>query len=167
MELHRQKTQPIWLWWAIDRHSHQIVGFTLGDRGTRTAKVLQPQLPRAQHIQYCTDRHKPYRAIIEPSQHTIGKEHTHHIESLNNKLRWYLARLGRKTHLAFAVVCMAPQVWGKTSASSRVLAQSTGLGLRSSNTYLAIPVFAYMVWATHSAKALHSQRSMVPVRQHR
>ena len=98
MELHRHKKQPIWLWWAIDRHSHQIVGFALGDRGTRTAKVLQPQLPQAQHIQYCTDHHKPYRAIIERSQHTTGKAHTHHIESLNNKLRWYLARLGRKTH---------------------------------------------------------------------
>ena len=98
MELHRHKKQPIWLWWAIDRHSHQIVGFALGDRGTRTAKVLQPQLPQAQHIQYCTDHHKPYRAIIARNQHTTGKAHTHHIESMNNKLRCYLARLRRKTH---------------------------------------------------------------------
>ena len=98
MELYWFKKQPIWLWWAIDRQSHQIVGFALGDRGTRTARVLEPQLPRAPHIQYCTDKHKPYLSIIEREHHTIGKAHTHHIESLNNKLRWYLARLHRKTH---------------------------------------------------------------------
>ncbi len=98
MDLCGLKKQAIWLWWAIDRRSHQIVGFALGDRGTRTAKVLQPQLPQEPHIQYYTDQHKPYRAIIGRSQHTVGKAHTHHIESLNHKLRWYLARLHRKTH---------------------------------------------------------------------
>ena len=98
MELCRLKKQPIWLWWAIDRTSHQIVGFALGDRGTQTAKVLQPQLPTDKHIHYCTDAHRPYKSIIKAEQHMISKAHTHHIESLNNKLRWYLARLGRKTH---------------------------------------------------------------------
>lgn len=98
MELRGDKKQPIWLWWAIDRQSHAIVGFALGDRGTTTARVLEPQLPKAEHIQYCTDHHRPYKRIIAPEQHTTGKAHTHHIESLNNKLRWYLARLRRKTH---------------------------------------------------------------------
>lgn len=98
MELCGLKKQPIWLWWAIDRASHQIVGFALGERGAKTAKVLQPQLPMDAHIHYCTDAHRPYKAIIKAEQHTVGKAHTHHIESLNNKLRWYLARLGRKTH---------------------------------------------------------------------
>ena len=74
------------------------MGYALGDRGTATAQVLQRQLPTDKHIHYCTDAHRPYKSIIEAKQHTIGKAHTHHIESLNNKLRWYLARLGRKTH---------------------------------------------------------------------
>ena len=39
--------------------SHQIVGFALGDPGTQTAKVLQPQLPMDNHIHYCTDAHRP------------------------------------------------------------------------------------------------------------
>ena len=98
MELRRFKKHPIWLWWAIERRTHQIVGFALGCRGTQTAKVLQPQLPTDSHIEYCTDQYKSYRAIIDAKQHTIGKAHTHHIESLNNKLRCYLARLNRKTH---------------------------------------------------------------------
>ena len=87
MELCGLKKQPIWLWWAIDRASHQIVGFALGERGAKTAKVLQPQLPMDAHIHYCTDAHRPYKAIIKVEQHTVGKAHTHHIESLNNKLR--------------------------------------------------------------------------------
>ena len=98
MELCRLKKQPIWLWWAIDRATHQIVCFALGDRSSETAKVLEAQLPRQPHIKYCTDQYKPYRSIIDSRQHIVGKAHTHHIESLNNKLRWYLARLNRKTH---------------------------------------------------------------------
>ena len=74
------------------------MGFALGDRSRQTAKALQPQLPTDKHIHYCTDAYRPYTSIIAAEQHTIGKAHTHHIESLNNKLRWYLARLARKTH---------------------------------------------------------------------
>lgn len=74
------------------------MAFALGERGSATAQVLAQQLPQAPHIEYCTDHHKPYKSILPAHQHTIGKAHTHHIESLNNKLRWYLARLHRKTH---------------------------------------------------------------------
>ena len=144
MELYRHKKQPIWLWWAIDRRSHQIVGFALGDRGTTTAKVLQPQLPQAQHIEYCNDHHKPYRAIIAHAQHTVGKAHTHHIESLNNKLRWYLARLGRKTHAysksATALLHSLLFVWSRKFGAS--LQPQTG-SLRSRRVWdndLQIPV---------------------------
>ena len=121
MELHRLKKQPIWLWWAIDRQSHQIVGYALGDRGTQTAKVLQPQLPTDKHIHYCTDAHRPYKSILAPKRHTVGKAHTHHIESLNNKLRWYLARLGRKTHAysksAVALLHSLLFVWNRKFAA--------------------------------------------------
>jgi IS1 family transposase len=39
-----------------------------------------------------------YSAIFNPSQHLKGKAHTYTIESMNNRLRCYLARLRRKTH---------------------------------------------------------------------
>ncbi|MDA8522688.1 IS1 family transposase [Acidovorax sp. NCPPB 4044] len=77
------------------------MGWALGDRGAATARVLQQQLPpsaSAAHIEYCTDHHRPYLAVLAGRRHTVGKAHTHHIESLNNKLRCYLARLRRKTH---------------------------------------------------------------------
>ncbi|WP_442799628.1 IS1 family transposase [Polaromonas sp. CG_9.5] len=98
MELRGLQKKPIWLWWGIERSTHRIVAWALGDRGTATARVIGQQLTNAQHVQYCTDQHKPYCAILPRMRHTQSKAHTHHIESMNNKLRCYLARLRRKTH---------------------------------------------------------------------
>lgn len=79
--------------------------------------MLQSQLPEGAHIQFCTDHHKPYLAILAERQHQVGKAHTHHIESMNNKLRCYLARLRRKTHSysksARALVHSLLFVWGR------------------------------------------------------
>ena len=105
------------------------MGFALGDRGTRTAKVLQAQLPADKHIRYCTDAYRPYQTIIDAQQHTIGKAYTHHIESLNNKLRWYLARLGRKTHAysksATALLYSLLFVWSRKFGTK--LKEQTGI----------------------------------------
>ena len=98
MELRGFKKRPIWLWWAIDRTSCRILGWALGDRDTRAARALGAQIPQGPHIQYCTDHWRCYAAIFPAGQHTQGKAHTHIIESMNNKLRCYLARLRRKTH---------------------------------------------------------------------
>ncbi len=129
--------------------SHQIVGFALGERGTKTAKVLQPQLPMDAHIHYCTDAHRPYKAIMKAEQHTVGKAHTHHIESLNNKLRsgtWL--GLGEKdawdSKSATALLHSPPFIWQRkfgasVEAPNRVLAEQTIAASRYSNTYLAIP----------------------------
>lgn len=79
--------------------------------------MLQRQLPLDGHIEFCTDYHKPYLAILADRQHRVGKAHTHHIESMNNKLRCYLARLRRKTHSysksAKALVHALLFVWGR------------------------------------------------------
>ena len=87
MELCGLEKKPIWLWWAIDRRTHRIAAWALGDRGAQTAQVLQQQLPEGTHIEFCTDYHKPYVKILANRQHRVGKAHTHHVESMNNKLR--------------------------------------------------------------------------------
>ena len=86
------------MWWAIDRATKKVCGWTLGDRGTETARCLAAQLPRAAHITFCTDFWHPYGLIFAQSRHLQGKAHTFTIESHNNRLRVYLARLRRKTH---------------------------------------------------------------------
>ena len=117
MELCGLEKKPIWLWWAIDRRTHRIAAWALGDRGAQTAQVLQQQLPEGMHIEFCTDYHKPYVKILANRQHRVGKAHTHHVESMNNKLRCYLARLRRKTHCysksAKALMDSLLFVWGR------------------------------------------------------
>ncbi|MBK6748366.1 MAG: IS1 family transposase [Ottowia sp.] len=120
--------RPIWLWWAIDRTSCRILGWALGDRDTRAARALGAQIPQGPHIQYCTDHWRCYAAIFPAGQHTQGKAHTHIIESMNNKLRCYLARLRLQDALLLqeraqparlAAVCVAAQVRPRAGAPGR------------------------------------------------
>ena len=92
------KKDACWLWWAIDRASKCILGWTLGNRGTATAERLDAQLPHAGHLIFATDFWHPYAKIFHQANHVQGKAHTFTIESLNNRIRCYLARLKRKTH---------------------------------------------------------------------
>jgi len=98
VELCGSKKNTVWLWWAIDRATRSVLGWALGDRDTRAAQALGAQVPCGDHIRYYTDYWQSYCAIFPAERHTRGKAHTHHIESMNNKLRNYLARLRRKTH---------------------------------------------------------------------
>lgn len=70
----------------------------LGDRSAETAAQLGAQIPQGPEIAYVTDFWHPYRQIFPPDRHQKGKAYTYTIESMNNKLRCYLARLHRKTH---------------------------------------------------------------------
>ncbi len=98
MDLPRQKKDDCWLWWAIDRASKSVLGWTLGDRGTETAERLAAQWPHAPQIKYASDFWPPYAKIFGDQNHVQGKAHTFTIESLNNRIRCYLARLKRRTH---------------------------------------------------------------------
>ena len=98
MDVCGEKKDDCWLWWAIDRASKRILGWTLGDRGTETAERLEAQLPRAAHLIFASDFWPPYAKIFCAENHVQGKAHTFTIESLNNRIRCYLARLKRKTH---------------------------------------------------------------------
>ena len=98
MDVYRQKKDDCWLWWAIDRATKRILGWTLGDRGTETAERLDAQLPHAAHVIFATDFWHPYGKIFGQAHPVQGKAPTFTIESLNNRIRCYLARLKRKTH---------------------------------------------------------------------
>ena len=98
LDLRGPKKTACWLWWAIDRATKKVCGWTLGDRGAETARRLDAQLPHAGHITFCTDFWHPYGLIFAQHRHLQGKAHTFTIESHNNRLRIYLARLRRKTH---------------------------------------------------------------------
>src|ERR1017187_9597082 len=63
-DLYRQKKDDYWLWWAIDRASKSVLGWTLGDRGTETGERLAAQLPHAAHVRFATDFWHPYAKIF-------------------------------------------------------------------------------------------------------
>lgn len=70
----------------------------MGDRGTETAERLDAQLPHAAPLIFATDFWHPYAKIFCQANQVQGKAHTFTIESLNNRIRCYLARLKRQTH---------------------------------------------------------------------
>jgi insertion element IS1 protein InsB len=92
------RKEACWLWRAVDRTTQKICGRALGDRGAQTAERLDAQLPHAAHITFCTDFWHPCGQISGRPRHLQGKAHTFTIESCNNRIRVYLARLRRKTH---------------------------------------------------------------------
>ena len=98
MELCGRKKSAIWLWWAVDRATKRVLGWVLGDRDTPAAQALGAQIPRGPSIAYASDHYTCYNHIFPRGQHIKGKAYTYTIESMNNRLRCYLARLRRKTH---------------------------------------------------------------------
>jgi insertion element IS1 protein InsB len=78
--------------------SQRVLGWALGDRNTRTARALGQTLPRGAQLTYTTDHWPYYRKTFPTVQQREGKAHTHTIESLNSRIRHYLARLRRRTH---------------------------------------------------------------------
>ena len=50
------------------------------------------------HVIFATDFWHPYAKIFRQANHVQGKAHTFTIESLNNRIRCYLAQLKRRTH---------------------------------------------------------------------
>jgi insertion element IS1 protein InsB len=93
-----EKKDAGWLWWAIDRAAKRGLGWTLGDRGTQTAERLEAQLPHAPHLIFATDCWHPDAKIFQQANPVQGQAHTFTIESLNHRIRCYLARLKRRTH---------------------------------------------------------------------
>ena len=118
--------------------------WALGDRGATTAQVLGQQLPQAHHVQYYTDHHRPYCKILEGRQHTQSKAHTHHIESMNNKLRCYLARLRRKTQAysksATALMHSLLFIWRRKFATTLQLQTGSILSKRLWDESIEIPI---------------------------
>lgn len=91
-----------WIWLALDRNTHEIVGVHVGDRSAAGAQALWDSLPEVyQRSAVChTDFWEAYRAIFPEARHRpSGKDsgQTSHIERFNNTLRQRVSRLVRQT----------------------------------------------------------------------
>lgn len=88
----------VWLWSALDRSSHQVLGWQCGERDQWTFWKLWKRVGTIRCKHYKTDYWRAYEIFLPKRKHQQTKRETHHIESYHSWLRHYLARLHRKTH---------------------------------------------------------------------
>ena len=91
------KSQQRWLWHAIDHYTGQILAYVFGPREDRTFLQLQELLAPFGITHFYTDGWGAYRRHLDPSTHTVGKQHTQKIERKHLPFRTRLKRLTRKT----------------------------------------------------------------------
>jgi IS1 family transposase/transposase-like protein len=91
------KSQQRWLWHAIDHYTGQILAYVFGPREDGTFLKLQELLAPFGITHFYTDGWGAYRRHLDPSTHTVGKQHTQKIERKRLTFRTRIKRLTRKT----------------------------------------------------------------------
>jgi insertion element IS1 protein InsB len=91
-----KKTNPQWLWLALDVGSRQVLAFHVGDRSRKSARQLWNQLPALyrKHATFYTDAYAPYGRVIPQAQHRVitkAARKTNHLERFNGTLRRWCA----------------------------------------------------------------------------
>lgn len=93
----RHKRNFVWLVYALDKHSKDIVSFNVGKRTNKTLSRVIETLKLSEAKRICTDKLKNYRYLIEEKLHAVKRFGTNHIERKNLTLRTHLKRLNRRT----------------------------------------------------------------------
>ena len=92
-----KKTNPRWLWHAIDRQSGQVLAYVFGRRKDQVFLQLKKLLEPFGIKRYCTDGWGAYQRHLPLESHEIGKRKTQRIERKHLNLRTRIKRLTRKT----------------------------------------------------------------------
>lgn len=96
-----RKSDKVWVWLAVCRHSLQVVAFVMGDRSRATCERLWEAIPESYKRANCySDFWEAYQEVIPEEQHeATGKEEgeTCPVERWINTLRQRLSRFVRKT----------------------------------------------------------------------
>ena len=93
----RSKTNPRWLWHAIDHHTGTVLAYVFGRRQDDVFVKLQALLAPFGITRYFTDGWGAYERHLDAAQHTVGKAHTQKIESKHINWRTRIKRLVRRT----------------------------------------------------------------------
>jgi insertion element IS1 protein InsB len=92
-----RKSNPRWLWHAIDHHTGMVLAYVFGRRQDEVFLKLKELLEPFGITRYYTDGWGAYERHLEPDQHTVGKDNTQKIESKHINLRTRIKRLVRRT----------------------------------------------------------------------
>jgi len=91
------KNNLIWLVYALERRTRQVVDFNVGRRTNRTLRHVTKTLELSLSKRIYTDKLKNYKYVISKKVHRAALYQTNHIERMNLTLRTHLKRLNRKT----------------------------------------------------------------------
>lgn len=93
----RHKRNFIWLVYALEKNSKNVVSFNVCKRTNKTLNCVLDTLKLSEVKKIFTDRLKNYRYLIDEKIHSVKRFGTNHIERKNLTLRTHLKRLNRRT----------------------------------------------------------------------
>jgi insertion element IS1 protein InsB len=93
---YHDKTHQIWLWWAIDHQTGEVIAFWFGTREHKNLDKLLELLRPLNIGNVYTDGNYAYYERFSPEVLTVTKKNTQRIERKHLSLRTWCARLVRK-----------------------------------------------------------------------
>lgn len=91
------KRNLIWLVYALEKDSKNVVSFNVGKRTNKTLSRVLDTLKLSEAKRIFTDKLKNYRHLIDEKLHSVNRFGTNHIERKNLTLRTHIKRLNRRT----------------------------------------------------------------------
>ena len=92
-----RKSNPRWLWHAIDHHTGKVLAYVFGRRKDNVFLKLQKLLEPFGITKFYTDGWGAYERHLDADRHEVGKANTQKIESKHINLRTRIKRLVRRT----------------------------------------------------------------------
>ncbi|WP_250126301.1 IS1 family transposase [Chroococcidiopsis sp. CCMEE 29] len=92
-----KKSNPRWLWHAIDHRSGKVLAYVFGRRKDEVFLQLKELLEPFGISRFYTDGWGAYERHLEALKHEVGKQNMQKIESKHINLRTRIKRLVRKT----------------------------------------------------------------------
>lgn len=96
-----KKTNPRWLWHAIDRQSGQVLAYVFGRCKDQVFLQLKKLLEPFGIKRYCTDGWGAYQRHLPLESHEIDKRKTQKIERKHLNLKTRIKRLTKQDYLLF------------------------------------------------------------------
>lgn len=93
----QKKSRTIWIVYAIEKESREVMTFNVGGRTKKTLAVVIQTLLLAKAKKIFTDKLNIYSSLIETNSHSTKFRGTNHIERKHLTLRTHLKRLNRRT----------------------------------------------------------------------
>jgi insertion element IS1 protein InsB len=92
-----KKSNPRWLWYAVDHETNIVLAFVFGRRKDEVFKKLKAMLDPFGIKRYYTDDWGAYDRHLDADKHEVGKSNTQKIERKNLNFRTWIKRLTRRT----------------------------------------------------------------------